>query len=53
MRHAIHDGLLANDVVGLHSSRWRLAFLRCAVDITGAAGNFSDWTADYRGRRTW
>src|SRR5512132_1795086 len=53
IRHAIHDGLLANDVVGLHSSRWRLAFLRCAVDITGAAGNFSDWTADYRGRRTW
>jgi trehalose 6-phosphate synthase len=52
MRHAIHDGLLANDVVGFHSSRWRLAFLRCAVDITGAAGNFSDWIADYRGRRT-
>ncbi len=26
MRHAIHDGLLANDVVGFHSSRWRLAF---------------------------
>src|SRR5438876_790604 len=53
MRHAVPDGLLANDVVGFHSSRWRLAFLRCAVDITGAAGNFSDWTADYRGRRTW
>ena len=52
MRHAVHDGLLANDVVGFHSNRWRLAFLRCAVDIAGAAGNFSDWTADYRGRRT-
>ena len=51
-RHAIHDGLLANDVVGFHGSRWRLAFLRCAVDITGAAGNFSDWTADYRDQRT-
>jgi trehalose 6-phosphate synthase len=52
MRHAIHDGLLANDVVGFHSSRWRLAFLRCAVDIAGAEGNFADWTADYRGGRT-
>ena len=51
MRLAIHDGLLANDVVGFHSRRWRLAFLRCAVDIAGAAGNFTDWTADYRGRR--
>src|SRR5205085_2367024 len=37
MRQAIHDGLLANDVIGFHSSRWRLAFLRCAVDIAGAA----------------
>jgi trehalose 6-phosphate synthase len=52
MRRAIHDGLLANDVVGFHSARWRLAFLRCAVDIVGAAGDFSDWTADYGGHRT-
>jgi trehalose 6-phosphate synthase len=52
MRHAIHDGLLANDVVGFHSERWRLAFLRCAVDIAGAEGNFVDWVADYRGGRT-
>jgi trehalose 6-phosphate synthase len=52
MRHAIHDGLLANDVVGFHSSRWRLAFLRCAADIAGAEANFIDWVADYRGGRT-
>jgi trehalose 6-phosphate synthase len=52
LRHAIHDGLLANDVVGFHSSRWRLAFLRCAVDIAGAEGNFTDWVADYRDGRT-
>src|SRR4051794_37311157 len=51
-RQAIHDGLLANDVVGFHSARWRLAFLRCAVDIAGAEGNFGNWTADYRDRRT-
>src|SRR3954453_9255752 len=42
-RQAIHDGLLANDVVGFHSPRWRLAFLRCAVDIAGAEGNFGLW----------
>jgi len=52
MRRAIHDGLLANDVVGFHSNRWRLAFLRCAVDTAGASGDFSNWTADYRDRRT-
>src|SRR3954467_13290624 len=51
-RQAIHDGLLANDVVGFHSARWRLAFLRCAVDIAGADGNFGSWTPDSRDRRT-
>jgi trehalose 6-phosphate synthase len=52
MRLAIHDGLLANDVVGFHANRWRLAFLRCAVDMLGAEGNFGHWTADYLERRT-
>ena len=27
---AIHEGLLANDVVGFHTDRWRAAFLACA-----------------------
>lgn len=27
---AIHGGLLANDVVGFHTERWRRAFLECA-----------------------
>ena len=52
MRLAIHDGLLANDVVGFHTNRWRLAFMRCAADIVGAEGDFVDWVAHYRGRRT-
>jgi trehalose 6-phosphate synthase len=29
LRHGIHDGLLANDVVGFHTERWRRAFLEC------------------------
>jgi len=29
IRVAIHDGLLANDVVGLHTERWRRAFADC------------------------
>ena len=36
IRHAIHDGLLANDVVGFHASRWRRNFLRACADIVGA-----------------
>ncbi len=30
LTEAIHGGLLANDVVGFHTDRWRRAFLACA-----------------------
>jgi trehalose 6-phosphate synthase len=30
VRRAIHEGLLANDVVGFHTERWKRAFLACA-----------------------
>jgi trehalose 6-phosphate synthase len=33
IRVAIHDGMLANDVVGFHSERWRLNFVRACHDI--------------------
>jgi trehalose 6-phosphate synthase len=36
IRRAIHDGLLANDVVGFHTARWRVNFLRSARDVVGA-----------------
>ena len=32
-RCAIHDGLLANDVVGFHAHRWRRSFLRSSRDL--------------------
>jgi trehalose 6-phosphate synthase len=52
IRHEIHDGLLANDIVGFHAHRWRLAFLRCAVDVVGADSDFEDFVARYRDGRT-
>jgi trehalose 6-phosphate synthase len=52
MRAAIHDGLLANDVVGVHTARWQVNLLRCLTDIVGASSDFSAGTASYRGRRT-
>jgi trehalose 6-phosphate synthase len=51
IRRAIHDGLLANDVVGFHTRRWRRNFMRSAEDVVGAA---PDWARDvlgYEGRR--
>lgn len=51
IRRALHDGLLANDVVGFHTDRWRKNFLRSCVDIVGAEANFVDDVAEYDGRR--
>ena len=50
IRVALHDGLLANDVVGFHTDRWRRNFLRSSADIVGAESNFIDGTAEYDGR---
>jgi trehalose 6-phosphate synthase len=51
IRVALHDGLLASDVVGFHTERWKRNFLRSCADIVGAECNFADGRADYDGRR--
>ena len=51
VRRALHDGLLANDSVGFHTSRWRRNFMRSAEDVVGAS---CDWARDaigYEGRK--
>ncbi|HSE82281.1 MAG TPA: trehalose-6-phosphate synthase [Gaiellaceae bacterium] len=35
IRRAIHEGVLANDVVSFHTPRWRHSFQRSCVDILG------------------
>ena len=35
IRRAVHEGLLANDVVSFHTPRWRHSFQRSCVDILG------------------
>jgi len=35
MATAVHDGLLANDVVGFHAGRWRESFLRSTQEVLG------------------
>jgi len=35
-RDAVHEGLLANDVVGFHTPRWRRNFVRSCADLLGA-----------------
>ena len=51
IRRAIHDGLLANDVVGFHTRRWRRNFMRAAEDIVGAVPDWAHDSVGYEGRR--
>jgi trehalose 6-phosphate synthase len=51
LRNAVHEGLLANDVVGFHTDRWRRAFLLSAERLLGARVNETG-TVQHRGRRT-
>jgi trehalose 6-phosphate synthase len=37
MRYAVHDGLLANDVVGFHTRRWARNFERSCEDVCGGS----------------
>jgi len=52
IRRAIHDGLLACDLVGFHTTRWRRNFLRSATDMLGGDCDFDEGTVDYDGRRS-
>ncbi len=49
LRRDVHDGLLANDLVGFHTARWRRSFVRSSVDIAGATP-VDDTTLSYGGR---
>jgi trehalose 6-phosphate synthase len=51
IRFAVHDGLLANDVVGFHTQRWRRNFLRSAEDVARAQCDYSGCVAGYDQRQ--
>ena len=52
LRTAVHEGLLANDVVGFHTERWRQAFLLAAERLLGAGVDRASGTVEHRGRTT-
>ena len=52
LRVAVHEGLLANDVVGFHTDRWRQAFLHSAERLLGARVDRATGTVAHRGRTT-
>jgi trehalose 6-phosphate synthase len=52
IRDAIHDGLLANDVVGFHAKRWRRNFLRSTRDLLDADCDFDSGVCSHGEGRT-
>ncbi|HWB21612.1 MAG TPA: trehalose-6-phosphate synthase [Gaiellaceae bacterium] len=50
IRLAAHEGLLANDLVGFHTDRWRRAFMRGCADIVGAECDFEANIVHWNGR---
>jgi trehalose 6-phosphate synthase len=49
-RQEIHLGLLANDVVGFHSDRWRRSFLRSCEDFVALPPDYEQGTLELDGR---
>jgi trehalose 6-phosphate synthase len=52
LRVAVHEGVLASDIVGLHTHRWRHNFLRACEDILGAHVDHAASTVTHHGRTT-
>jgi trehalose 6-phosphate synthase len=52
LRTAVHEGLLANDVVGFHTERWRRAFLLSVERLLGAGVDREAGTVEHRGHTT-
>jgi trehalose 6-phosphate synthase len=50
LRVAVHEGLLANDVVGFHAERWQRAFLLSAERLLGA--RVDGETVEHQGHAT-
>jgi len=50
IRRAIHEGVLANDVVGFHTRQWGLNFMRAASDLAGAEADFAECVVSCDGR---
>jgi len=52
IRRALHEGVMANDVVSFHTPHWRRNFLRCCEEILGAEVDLESGEARVRDRIT-
>jgi trehalose 6-phosphate synthase len=52
LRRAVHEGLLANDVVSFHTDRWRRNFIRTCEDVMDAEADWAEHVVGCAGRET-
>jgi trehalose 6-phosphate synthase len=52
LRRAVHEGALANDILGVHTHRWRRNFLHACEEILDADVDHASSVVSHDGRRT-
>jgi trehalose 6-phosphate synthase len=53
IRDEIYHGLLANDIIGLHTEAYRRNFLQCCRDLLGLEVDFETGIVSHDGRDVW
>src|ERR671921_2651498 len=53
IREELYCGLLANDIIGFHTSSYRRNFLQCCRDLMGLEVDFSAGVVRYEDREVW
>ncbi len=53
IREELYCGILANDIVGFHTSSYRRNFLQCCRDLMGLEVDFDAGVVEYEGREVW
>jgi trehalose 6-phosphate synthase len=53
IREEIYAGLLANDIIGFHTSSYRRNFLQCCRDLLGLEVDFDSGHVKYEDREVW
>jgi trehalose 6-phosphate synthase len=53
IREELYHGLLANDIIGFHTSSYRRNFLQCCRDLMGLDVDFDAGVVEFEGREVW
>jgi trehalose 6-phosphate synthase len=53
IREELYHGLLANDIIGFHTSSYRRNFLQCCRDLMGLDVDFDAGVVRFDGREVW